>query len=752
MARTSKELEIKFPLSGNQRRGEYPQKIGPYTTPYSLNCRGVDSYERRLRGGSRPPIEKWIDTDLGGAIRGIERVSYIDSDGDHQTDLAVLVDNYLKVVQGSSVTTIVAEVETEAGVDIMTEAGDDLLISSTYSTVVGIGSARVFGMVEHEGKIYIAGDTLEVYDPRLGTVSPVDNAPSDQRLIESYLGRIVLSGEDHNFYMSRMGKPDDWGFGDDGNDVGRAVSGVTGDQSRIGGDITCLKAWEDKILMIATKDDLWAYYGDPNAGQKVNVSHEVGIVSKDAVTITEDGLVVFLSRKGVYQWQVGSKSAPKPFSEEVEPEELRDIDDSDYIISMEYCKGDDGVYLNITPKSDLAVHYKCEENADNTDIVDSTGNGFDAEASVNTSTLNDTGHIGDGLHFNGAGEEVEMPENDIFSLYKNGGEFTIAAWIYHDATAGADAICGNHSALTGWYFGVNNLKQLFFIGRYNTDVMDSRSTATIPDATWTHVAVRVSSDYAHLYINGSEVSSYETYDQGTGGVIDDSELVMYFGSNGGSYYWDGIIDDFRFYTDSISDASIAAVYNGGTGTEGLEYLTSETGEHWFLEFRTRAFWRDGYGNNDHQPLCTATLPISGDSPVINGCIDGYLRRHVHSGTNDDGTAMTSHILLGPLHLGNKRSREGMLKQIFGDLASGSGDVTWRTVAAKTPEECIDNAVSDIEGGTTTYVHSSGTLSANHNRFKYPRTRGAWCVIWLTATARWAYDKLGIVVDTLGRIR
>ena len=53
----SRTLELEFPLGGLDRRLAHP-KQRPYTTPYATNVRPEGTFEKRLRGGSRPGLVK----------------------------------------------------------------------------------------------------------------------------------------------------------------------------------------------------------------------------------------------------------------------------------------------------------------------------------------------------------------------------------------------------------------------------------------------------------------------------------------------------------------------------------------------------------------------------------------------------------------------------------------------------------------------------------------------------------------------
>jgi len=104
MAKTQ-EMDVQWPTAGENQRVKYARDRGPYSTPYSINCRTYGPLERRGRGGSRPGLAKYNSTDLGATITGMHKLSYVDS-GTHYTKLVVIVDGQMKLVDASAVSTV----------------------------------------------------------------------------------------------------------------------------------------------------------------------------------------------------------------------------------------------------------------------------------------------------------------------------------------------------------------------------------------------------------------------------------------------------------------------------------------------------------------------------------------------------------------------------------------------------------------------------------------------------------------------
>lgn len=175
------------------------------------------------------------------------------------------------------------------------------------------------------------------------------------------------------------------------------------------------------------------------------------------------------------------------------------------------------------------------------------------------------------------------------------------------------------------------------------------------------------------------------------------------------------------------------------------YLKTSAGSdtHWVYELRSEAFWPVRLQNN-HSPLAVCVH----QGKLLLGGVDGYIR--YVGGSNDDGTAVESHIAIGPLRLG-KANHFGRMVSIHSSLAATGGTVTWRVVTGDTAEAAADNAKLAIEAfqagnSYATYVKASGDWVAGRNIISYPRVRSVWAVLWLQSTALWGYE--GVMVDTM----
>lgn len=347
MPRTSTK-SLAFPLAGVSRRGAYRQQTRPFSSPWAINMRTFGPSESRRRGGSRPGLTKLCPTDLGDGVQALAPVAYIDSAAARQYDLVYVgSDGAVGYVRAGVRTATTAETEDSDGVDIFDSNGSSIDWDSTVTAGTGMDSAV------RAGRVFLADSVLKAYSPATGVVETITaNAgviPTAETIVAVYRDRIFLAGATNHYHCSRQDDPYDWDHGAAFEDTGRAFMGQLSSAGKIGDVLTAMAPINDKALVLATESTLWVLRGDPTTGTLENVSMELGIVSRDAWTISPEGLLVFLSNDGVYYWDAGTRAAPVRFSEERIPDELREVSVSANTINMVYDPTERGYHLFITP-------------------------------------------------------------------------------------------------------------------------------------------------------------------------------------------------------------------------------------------------------------------------------------------------------------------------------------------------------------------------------------------------------------------
>lgn len=122
----------------------------------------------------------------------------------------------------------------------------------------------------------------------------------------------------------------------------------------------------------------------------------------------------------------------------------------------------------------------------------------------------------------------------------------------------------------------------------------------------------------------------------------------------------------------------------------------------------------------------------------------------------DTSTASSHVLLGPLRL-STANRLGLAQTIHGIMASSSTTVHWKLIVGETAEEASADGKTAITAALAgndyqEYVSADGAWDAGRSKTGWPRTRGAWLVVWLSSAGSWAYEGVTLEAIPFGRIR
>lgn len=163
--------------------------------------------------------------------------------------------------------------------------------------------------------------------------------------------------------------------------------------------------------------------------------------------------------------------------------------------------------------------------------------------------------------------------------------------------------------------------------------------------------------------------------------------------------------------------------------------------HYVFELRTGSFWQDRFANTDHNPLCCCEYDGNepGDRVLLVGGWDGYVRAFDPDATADDGTNISSSVLLGPIL--TQELDEMLLKELQWVMAETSGNITWEVLAGSTAEAAL-----------ATVARVSGTASAGRNNTQPVRVADHALYVKITATTRWAMETLRAKFAGRGKVR
>lgn len=202
---------------------------------------------------------------------------------------------------------------------------------------------------------------------------------------------------------------------------------------------------------------------------------------------------------------------------------------------------------------------------------------YDRSGAGNTGTLTNgpaitEGKIGQGLSFDGSSNQyVAMGTGTSLA---NISPMTMSVWQKVDSAGGSSQITAGKVTIGGvtcfsltTLWGSPSGRIQFTVDYDGTNLVRVSGSGAAISNTWQHVAVTwdgsTSASNVHIYVDGTEVSSYLTTTDGTGSRVDDSATSFTVGgtvvTGGGDMK--GSLDEMRMYNRVLSVAEIKSLYN-----------------------------------------------------------------------------------------------------------------------------------------------------------------------------------------------
>ena len=194
--------------------------------------------------------------------------------------------------------------------------------------------------------------------------------------------------------------------------------------------------------------------------------------------------------------------------------------------------------LQILGDTSCKAYYKMS------DATDESGNYDGTPTSVN---FNVAGKFGNAGEFNGSSSKI-----DIASIITGNNSFSVSFWLNPTANSITPFMMG--SAATGQAFLTFITGNTLNFGR-GGDSLGSTTANTIPNNTWTHIAVSSNAGSVTVYVNGvSNLTFSTTYNISSGGTF-----IGY--ASGYGQYFEGKIDQIRIFNKSLSSSEVTTIYN-----------------------------------------------------------------------------------------------------------------------------------------------------------------------------------------------
>lgn len=163
--------------------------------------------------------------------------------------------------------------------------------------------------------------------------------------------------------------------------------------------------------------------------------------------------------------------------------------------------------------------------------------------------------------------------------------------------------------------------------------------------------------------------------------------------------------------------------------------------HLTWEYRSNSWWPRVFANTNHDPLCCVAYDgnLPGDRAVLIGSWDGFVRFLDPTATSDDGTAIASYVLLGPIM--TSEMDEMLLYELQMIMAEASGQVTYSVLAGSTAEAALANAPA-----------VTGTALAGRNNTQPIRVAQHAIYIKISAMTQWAMEAVRARFAGRGKVR
>lgn len=200
-------------------------------------------------------------------------------------------------------------------------------------------------------------------------------------------------------------------------------------------------------------------------------------------------------------------------------------------------------------------------------------------------------------------------------------------------------------------------------------------------------------------------------------------------------------DELRDLPVNNIDASVAF----DPVARGVHIFVSEAGKaeptNFWFDWPTKTFWPQKLGQ---RPTVAKRYkaPRSGQTTVILGGEDGYLREFDRGYTTDDDTAFTASVKIGPLSLGVGQNWEGLITEMAGTMGRESGSVSVKVRVGESAEEAL----------TTTTDFYTATWGEGLSYSDRPRARGQAACLVIEGTVPWMFERAHVTIKSAGKQR
>jgi len=307
------------------------------------NVRAFDPDTGRSRGAQRAGLAKYVDARTAdGQIQELGHV-VARAVATGQTALTQ------RTIVNYAVTNGTVAKFTSSAFTTATNGSGALSTTAPVIFSAQLNGAVYFADGANEKKWTASTNTVAAWVASPGTLPA---SGSDRpRLIETWRGRIVLSGlkgDEHNWFMSEMGDANDWDYSPSTANATQAVAGNQQDAGKSPDIINGMIPFSDDILIFLGDHTIYQMTGDPaESGRIDSVSTSIGGAWGRAWCMAPDGSAYFFgSRGGVYRLVPGSK--PQSVTQGSIEERLASVNLNTHLVRLAWNDREKGVNVFIT--------------------------------------------------------------------------------------------------------------------------------------------------------------------------------------------------------------------------------------------------------------------------------------------------------------------------------------------------------------------------------------------------------------------
>ncbi len=283
---------------------------------------------------------------------------------------------------------------------------------------------------------------------------------------------------------------------------------------------------------------------------------------------------------------------------------------------------------------DLVAYYPL-----NASTVDASGSGNDGVFTPGIGGYED-GKAGKSYHFDGIVENIIVQDSPSFSF--GSGDFSISLFLYSDNTPGGteNVIAKRSGTGSGFLCRLAVAETIEFAVDTGSSVVVTSNTGTYKSGQWLHVVCVRENDICKLYVDAVLQDDTETL----AGSIDNT-IDLHMGSTAvPDSYFDGKLDEVRFYSSALSQAEINYLHQNPAGTQPTAIVPVAPSDEDLISYWPLNSSEIDYSGKGHNGTLIPggtrgyTDGISGSAYDFDGTNDNYISVDDHSdfafGTTD----------------------------------------------------------------------------------------------------------------------